>query len=146
VNRLLLAGVACVLMAISVACTTVVFEETGNRLRKTPEQILELGGEVSGTIVWGGQILSVSHGHDWIDLEVLAYPLDAVNSPAIDKAPVGRFIASYPRILKSPGFAPGQVVTLAGDLQGLRQGQVDETEFQFPAVLSTQVHVWSPPK
>ena len=142
-NRVLLAWFLMVGMMLNSACTNVVFEGTGNRVRMTPEQILATGKDIAGVIVWGGRVLSVNQGADWTDLEVLAFPLDGANSPRTDKMPIGRFVASYPSELEPLQVIPGHVITLAGELQGFRQGQVGEAVYQFPAVVTTRVHLWS---
>lgn len=141
-NRLLPVCMVIAGLLVNAACVNVVFEGTGNKLQMTPAQVLETGVEISGTIVWGGRVLSVNHSTDWIDIEVLAFPLDGANRPRINEMPVGRFVASFPGDLQPPQLNQGQLLSLAGELQGFRQGQIEDVVYQFPAVMTTRIHIW----
>jgi outer membrane lipoprotein len=141
-SRSLLVCLAIAGLLVNTACVNVVFEGSDKRLRMTPEQVLDTGEDISGVIVWGGHVLSVNQGTDWIDIEVLAFPLDAANRPRTNEMPVGRFVASYPGDLQPLKLFQGQLVSLAGELQGFRQGQIDDVVYQFPAVMTTRIHIW----
>lgn len=133
---LLLAG------AVLAGCTSVKFEGAAPSVRLTPDQVLAAGGQQGGTVIWGGRILAVDNYADGTELQILALPLTGGNVPRVNASSQGRFVAYYPGFLEPVDYAPGRYVSLAGELQGLVEGQVGDRPVKFPLVQSSQIHLW----
>jgi len=128
--------------AVLTGCTSVKFEGADVSVRLTPDQVLAAGGRQGGTVIWGGRILAVDNYADGTELQVLALPLSSGNVPRVKASSQGRFVAYYPGFLEPVDYAPGRYVSLAGELQGLVEGQVGDRPVKFPLVQSSQIHLW----
>jgi len=124
------------------ACTSVKFDGTENRLPVYPSQVGNDGVPSRGVVVWGGRILSIDNEEDGTVLQVLAVPLNGSNVPLVEQRSVGRFIAFYPGFLEPQDYTPGRWISLAGDLDGFADAQVDEYVMSVPFVQVRQVHLW----
>ncbi len=134
-------GYALAFLFAAVACTSVQFEGTENRLSLMPSEVA--GSSLLGeTVVWGGRVLSLRRVDGGYDLEVMAYPLDAGNRPRLDAAPGGRVVARYPNELSESRFAPGTAVTLAGVLEKGRSAEIDGYRLVLPEVATRRIHPW----
>ena len=93
---------AALLLLLS-GCTTVVFENTADRLGLLPNEVID-SSYAGETIVWGGRVISLRRAGEGMDLEVMAYPLDTANRPRLEATPGGRFVAHFPGELPDAVF------------------------------------------
>ena len=127
-----------------VACTSVQFEGSEDRLHALPRDLMGEAVPVpQGTVIWGGRILEIANFEEVTEFLVLAYPLTTGNVPRIDEESVGRFVVRFEGYLEPLDYAPGRYLSMAGQLQG----KSDEWAYEgvavdLPLVRSKQVHLW----
>lgn len=129
-------------MTIVTGCASVKFDGTENRLPVLPSQVGRDGGPDTGVVVWGGRILSIDNIEEGSVVQVLAVPLNGSNVPQVEQRSVGRFVAYYPGFLEPQDYAPGRWISLAGELDGFADAQVDEYVMSVPYVRVRQIHLW----
>lgn len=118
-------------------------EVEGDLLELYPDQVLQSAPDLSGQVLWGGEIVAVDNLEQETAVEILAYPLSRYShQPQYRDEPVGRFVAYYPRFLEPVTYAPGRFVSLTGLLQGREIGLVGDYEYEFPVVYVDQLHLW----
>lgn len=110
----------------------------------TPEQVsLDPESYMDNSVLWGGMLIATTNLEQGTQLEVLAYPLQSNQRPDIDRNPIGRFLIVSPDFLEPIDYAQGRTITVIGDLDEVRTGQVGATEYQYPVVNVEQIHLWS---
>ena len=137
------------LMALTLltACsTTPVFETEDAALHLTP-QLVQTNPETArgSTVVWGGIILASTNLEQTTQLEILAYPLNNKQKPQTDQPPLGRFLVLQSGYLETRDYAPGRVVTVLGQVGEIREGRIGETDYTYPVVEPTRLHLWRGP-
>ncbi len=130
------------LIPLLAGCTAVRFEGVEGRIQLSPDQVMASGFEQGGTVVWGGRILAVDNFEDGTELQILAFPLSGGNVPNTGKSSEGRFVAYFQGFLEPVDYAAGRYVSLAGELQGVVEGQVGESKVRFPLVQTSRIHLW----
>ena len=109
----------------------------------TPAQTVAEGQKAVGTrVLWGGMIINTNNLPQGTEVEILAYPLAPSQRPDIDKAPLGRFIASSSEYLESVDYAQGRMITLAGPITGTREGKIGETHYVYPVLEPEAGHIY----
>lgn len=99
---------------------------------------------VGQRVLWGGLILTTRNLQDRAQLEVLAYPLDNRQRPDITEPPLGRFLAERSGYLEPVDYASGRLVTLTGNVDETRAGRIQETDYTYPVIGITAIHLWPP--
>ena len=94
-------------------------------------------------VIWGGVILSSNNLEQTTQLEVLAYQLNTSHLPQTSQQPIGRFIIQQPGFLETALYTSGRMITVLGRLQPHQTGKVGEADYQYPVVISDQLHLWS---
>ncbi len=97
------------------------------------------------TVIWGGVILATSNLKDGTQIEVLGYPLNGSQEPEIGAPAGGRFLAFWPKYLESMDFAAGRQITVRGQLEGTRTGQIGESRYIYPQVRAEDLWLWPRP-
>ena len=112
-------------------------------LNITPEQAVAESTNLQSTqVLWGGIIVSSANLKQETQFEVLAYPLDSDHRPDVDKTPLGRFIAIQQGYLEISDFAQGRLISISGMLQDTRTGNIGETQYTYPVIDISQLHLW----
>jgi len=93
-------------------------------------------------VLWGGLIIATHNLQDRTELEVLAYPLDNRQRPDAAEKPLGRFLAEQPGYLEPVDYAAGRLVTLTGTVGEARAGKIQDTDYVYPVVAITAIHLW----
>ncbi len=111
-------------------------------LQSTPAEINQAADNASGTVIWGGVIISSTNLAAATQLEVLAYPLDSRQRPATHHNAQGRFLVHSTGYLETVDYAAGRLITVLGNLDGLTQGSVGDAQYDFPRVLASDMQLW----
>ena len=125
------------------ACARPVFDTAGVNLAISPgdaRQGMQAEGE---TVLWGGLILAIENLDDSTCLEVMAYPLDASQSPDVDDEPLGRFMLVEQGFLEPLTYAEGRRISVIGRLTGEYRGRVGESDYVYPLVRGERLKLWS---
>jgi len=123
-------------------------DATGDEFLDTnPEEVVaqtnEADGDVpSGTVVWGGVIVSANNLSDRTQLEVLSYPLAKDQRPITDKKPTGRFLIQSEGYMELANYQQGRLITVLGTVQDVTEGTVGDVNYQYPTITSNEMHLW----
>lgn len=135
-----------VLLIFLLGCaSTPVFETSQVDGTLTPDSVIsEAEGSQGKQVLWGGVILNTQNLKDSTQIELLAYPLDRSQRPLRNKTPLGRFIIVHGGFLEPAVYAPGQLLTVLGNVSGSQQGNVGESRYTYPVLLTEKIQMWSP--
>ena len=94
-------------------------------------------------LVLGGEVLTAKRLKDGTRIEVLQLPLDDSQRPESDRtASEGRFVALQKGFLDPATLPGGTRVTLVGEVTGVMNLPLDETEYAYPTVEIKTLKVW----
>jgi outer membrane lipoprotein len=94
--------------------------------------------------VFGGRVLTARRQKDGTRIEILQLPLDRSTRPGYDLTQSqGRFIAIYREFLDPATLPPGTRITVTGEVSGSITLPLDETDYTYPVINITRVHVWT---
>lgn len=143
-NRLFTLSLVTLLAGTLFACTSGKrFDVTQVNFSLTPQSVIaDLETSRGKQALWGGTILDTVNLKDNTQIEVLAYPLDSLHRPQLDKAPLGRFIIEAKGYLESATYAQGRQLSVLGDVVKLQSGKIGERDYNYPVLSSQQLHVW----
>lgn len=96
------------------------------------------------SVLWGGIIINTSNLTDSTQIEVMGYPLDRRQRPIKSRDAQGRFLIKHKEFLEPLDYAAGRSITVLGRLQDVVSGSVGEATYQYPALQSESLHLWSP--
>ncbi len=114
-------------------------------LRVAPAAVVTRPGSYVGRpVLWGGRILASQNLSASTELTVLAYPLDSVGEPRLDRPALGRFVIREAGYLETVDFAPNRLVSVYGGIAGVRSGQVGEKPYLYPVVQAQKLYLWPP--
>ncbi len=106
-------------------------------------EVLESPQKYEGVnVLWGGKIVNCINKKELTFLEIMKFPLDADGKPKVDTFSEGRFQVETPSFLDCFIYSPGKLVTIAGVVKGLREGQIGEREYKFPLIEGKIFHLW----
>lgn len=109
----------------------------------TPATVAAAPEQYHGSVVWGGSIVAVHNRADHSEIEIFARPLDGGQRPRDNDIGAGRFIAIMPGYAEPMDYPAGGLITVTGDLAGVRSGRVGEAPYVFPLVRVTASHRWT---
>ncbi len=93
-------------------------------------------------MVFGGEVLAARRMKDSTRIEVLQLPLDS-GYPVYDLTQSqGRFVAIQKQFLDPATLPPGTRITVSGEVTGTITLPIDETEYTYPVIELTRLHVW----
>lgn len=93
-------------------------------------------------VLWGGTIVDTRSFDRYTELEIVAYPLDGRQRPALDAPEQGRFIALRAGRLDPREFAPGRFVTLRGPITGDRIRELRGRRERMAEVDAREIVLW----
>ncbi|MDH5570951.1 MAG: Slp family lipoprotein [Gammaproteobacteria bacterium] len=133
------------LCGILLACSSAPKFDTSQVDRAlTPKSVVaDIKTAQGKTALWGGLILETKNLKQASQIEVLAYPLDSDGWPQSEREPLGRFIIHHSGFLEPATYAQGRTVTVLGVVSQTRSGKVGETDYTYPVINSTQLHLWA---
>src|SRR5437867_10196171 len=94
-------------------------------------------------ILLGGEVLTAKRLADRTRLEILHLPLNEFNEPTMNRtASQGRFIAFQKEFLDPATVPPGTRVTVAGEVTGTTEGDLDEMKYTYVTLDVRHFQVW----
>ena len=109
-----------------------------------PEVQADFARHEGARVRWGGTVAEIRNRPDHTELEIVARPLGGDGRPREEDRSAGRFIARVPAFLDPAIYERGRLVTVAGEITGLRRGTVGEYPYRFPVVAVFAHHLWEP--
>lgn len=91
----------------------------------------------------GGIIVNTKNTKEGSQVEVVQFKLGSDDVPDQSYASGGRFLAVTPNFLDSMVYKTGRLVALIGQIQGEKTLPLDETEYPYPVISITEIHVWT---
>jgi outer membrane lipoprotein len=99
---------------------------------------------VGTSVVWGGYIRGVRNTPEGAYVEIVESPLDYRNRPRpVDEAR-GRFLLLVPGFAEPARYAPGEAITVVGEVRGLSERPLGEITYAYPVVLRRYDRFWKP--
>jgi len=94
-------------------------------------------------ILLGGEVLTAKRLADRTRLEILHLPLNEFNEPTMNRtASQGRYIAIQKEFLDPATVPPGTRVTVAGEVTGTTEGDLDEMKYTYVTLEVRHLQVW----
>lgn len=95
-------------------------------------------------VILGGMIVETINDDDGSYVEVVQKPLDSRGVARDTDASQGRFIVFTEEFLDPAVYAPGRVITVAGDVAGTAEGAIGEMPYLYPVIVSRELHLIDP--
>jgi outer membrane lipoprotein len=93
------------------------------------------------TVILGGVIASSWNVPEGTYIEVLQKPLDYRDIPEDTDISYGRFLVIYNGYLDTAIYAPGRLITVAGEVIGKKSGTLEEMPYHYPLIRGREVHL-----
>ena len=94
-------------------------------------------------ILLGGEVLNAKRLADRTRLEILHLPFNEFNEPLMNRtASQGRYLAFQKEFLDPATVPPGTRVTVAGEVTGSTEGDLDEMKYTYVTVDIRHLQVW----
>lgn len=144
VSRMIQLFLPASLLLLAACAPAPIYKNPAGAIAATPQQVAQTPERYSnGHVVWGGRIVKVDNFSDHSEVELLAYPLDSSQRPKANDSGNGRFIAVMQGYVEPIDYPPGALITVSGQLNGTRAGNVGEASYVFPVIRVAQSHVWT---
>jgi len=96
------------------------------------------------TVVFGGQIISVSNDDNRTVLEILQQPLWDSGRPQNNRdASQGRFRAELDHFVDPEIYKKGRMVSIRGEFNGLITGKIGNHTYDFANIKANGIELWS---
>lgn len=93
-------------------------------------------------VLFGGTIIATRNLARQTEVVVLAYPLDNEDRPDTSAAALGRFIIIQSGYLEPVEYAPGRLLSVVGNLNGVRRESLQGADYKYPVVQAGQSYLW----
>lgn len=94
------------------------------------------------SVVFGGEVLTARRMKEGTRIEILQLPLDSSGHPVYDLTQSqGRFIAVQKEFLDPATLPYGTRLTVTGEVTGTITLPLDETQYTYPVVEATRLHI-----
>lgn len=98
-----------------------------------------------GTSVrWGGVIAAVDNRAEETVIQVVAKDLENSGRPRDTLLSDGRFMARMKGFFDPVVYAPGELLTVVGPVEGVETAKIGEHSYTFPVVRVEQYFLWEP--
>ncbi|OGV41391.1 MAG: hypothetical protein A2X46_16310 [Lentisphaerae bacterium GWF2_57_35] len=96
------------------------------------------------TVMWGGQIVKVTHAKDGSYAEILQIPLTWEGSPTYSDASEGRYLVVFKQYLDAEVYRPRRKVTIVGEVLGRTDKPIqdDSVEYSYPLISGEYIRLW----
>lgn len=134
-------------MVLLSSCAPVISPETLSQADRhlTFQELIRNPDQYRGTvIVIGGRIIGISHDNEETWLEVLQQPLGWRDRPERSDESHGRFLVRFEEHLDPEIYRNGRLITVAGEVEGVRQRFIDTLKYTYPVVMHRESHIWPP--
>src|SRR2546428_2244215 len=94
-------------------------------------------------ILLGGEVLKAKRLVDRTRLEILHLPLNEFNEPVMNRtASQGRYLAFQKEFLDPATVPPGTRITLAGEVTGTTEGDLDDMKYSYVTLDIRHLQIW----
>jgi outer membrane lipoprotein len=94
-------------------------------------------------VILGGRIIKTENFSDYSEITVVQFPLDRSNRPLADNESDGRFLVRSDSFIDPEIYAPGRLLTVAGEITGAEIRSVGNYPYEHPIVRG-ELYVWEP--
>ena len=109
----------------------------------TVTQVVTSPQNMPGTVViWGGHITGVENGTNGGTLYVMQLPLAKNGKPFVYCGTSGGFVATDSAFIDPEAYSYGRLVTVAGEITGVRTETLDRITETCPVVAVRQIYLW----
>jgi len=107
------------------------------------EVLQEIEAHKGELVRWGGSIASIENKKDETWVGVVSRELSRNGRPKSGDETAGRFLAKVSEFLDPEIFKKGRLVTIYGELAGVKDGKIGEQPYTFPVVNSIKAYMWA---
>jgi outer membrane lipoprotein len=111
---------------------------TFNELRSEPDRYK------GKWVMLAGVIIGARNTQEGTFIEVLQRPMDRSGEPLDTDATEGRFIISSVKFLDAAVYHGGRLITVIGEVAGVKVKPLGEIEYRYPVVEARELHLWDP--
>jgi starvation-inducible outer membrane lipoprotein len=97
-------------------------------------------------VILGGTIEQITTEKQGTLLAVVQKRLDYWGKPERTKRTGGRFFVFHTGYLNTMAYAPGNDITVAGEVIGTGSPMIGDAQYDHPAILSKELKLWSEPR
>lgn len=129
------------------SCAPVISSEVNREADKqlSFQELLKNPTDYKGKIViFGGRIIGTTtkNGETWV--EVLQQPLGWRQKPKSSDVSYGRFLVRYTDYRDLEIYQKGRLITVAGQVEGKKELQIDKLDYTYPVIVPRESHIWEP--
>lgn len=94
------------------------------------------------TVIWGGFIVKTRNTDEGTWLEIVQTPINGYGHILQTDESEGRFLAVHKGHLDTLIYERGRLVTVAGEVAGIREATIDEMKYVYPVVEIKEIYLW----
>ena len=95
-------------------------------------------------VIWGGEIIETLNVKEGTHIIVLPKPLGYSETPIMEANSGGRFLVLYKGFLDPANYKKGEIVTVAGMIEGEMILPLHEIEYSYPYLMVQELYLWKP--
>ena len=93
-------------------------------------------------VIWGGKIIETLNVKEGTHLIVLQKPLGYSEMPKMESNSGGRFLVLYNGFLDPAIYGKGEIITVAGIVEGEIVLPLHEIEYSYPYLMAQEIYFW----
>lgn len=136
------------ILLLLAGCVHPISKETRQQI-ETPLSMAEVGKNPSAFVdtqlLAGGAIITTESDQEGTLLEIMSWHLNSLGEPLYPEESGQRFLIRTSEPLDSTLYEPGVLVTLSAVVTGEERRFSGETEYAYPVLNMTEIHLWQSP-